>query len=76
VTLSLQPGLVDAHRFLSVACLAQGDTAVADRHGAKADELWRAAQGSAGDGEAGPAEAELSPWGWQALARTLGVQAG
>ncbi len=76
VTLSLQPGLVDAHRFLSVAWLAQGDTAVADRHGAKADELWRAAQGSAGDGEAGPAEAELSPWGWQALARTLGVQAG
>lgn len=43
---------------------------------AKADELWRAAQGSAGDGEAGPAEAESSPWGWQALARTLGVQAG
>ena len=70
VTLSLQPGLVDAHRFLVVACRADGDAAAAERHRAKAEVLWRAA--SRMEAPSRPAEAELSDWGWKALARKLG----
>lgn len=74
VTLSLQPGLVDAHRFLAVACQAQDDAASAARHAAKADELWRKAHEAVHEGTTIEAEAETAPWGWRALARTVGVR--
>jgi Flp pilus assembly protein TadD len=68
-TITLQPGMVDAHRFLAIACRATGDPEAAERHDARANGLLERILRVRPS--RGPGEAETAPWGWRALARSL-----
>ena len=69
LTLALQPGLVDAHRFLAIVCRAVGELDAAERHDARATGLLERILRE--NPSLRPGEGETARWGWRALARSL-----